>query len=429
MCGIVGLIAKNKVGFYSSDTKVFSDMLVINQLRGIDGTGFFYNDKDNGRSHYAKAASTASYFLTHQVASLGLNKVTSKATFVVGHNRAATLGKVNTECTHPFVAGNITLIHNGTLKTYKELSDKAKLDSHAICLSMDQKGIDKTLETIDGAFALVWYNEETKKLHFSRNSQRPLNILETKDYWVLSSEESIAECALKRANVNIISKKEVETETLYTVDMSPELTTFAIEEEKTKFKPFYVAPYNYQAANNYKWPWEHEYTSNTMDEDAEDETAALGIAPSKYDNLHVTGDVIDFWANKVKDASGNMSAIVPCNDKSTFMFQLIGKKIGTGGENIVVHMPHDELRKIDGIKMLTGVVSTTSVKGKKVTYYLKSAWHTNETPPKEVIVCTECNSVAQTPFNKNKGSLFKGEWSCPSCTQEWTEAANKMCSC
>ena len=100
----------------------------------------------------------------------------------MGHIRAATAGSVNIDNAHPFKFGAVTLVHNGTLykqgasiPTYDQSLD---VDSMQIALALSKYPVDKAAEVlshIDGAFALVWYDERDKSVNMVRNSDRPLH--------------------------------------------------------------------------------------------------------------------------------------------------------------------------------------------------------------------------------------------------------------
>src|SRR5688500_5153933 len=199
MCGIVGVISKRKNGLFHSDIDIFTDLLFADQLRGAHGTGMFY-DVD-GVGHAFKGPMPSSSFLRSEKIGPVFNTVVQKSNFLIGHNRHATKGGVSFDSTHPFIEGETVLIHNGTLPSHKHIKD-VEVDSHAICHSINEIGHIETLKKIDGAFALVWFDGNTKKLHFIRNTERPLHIVETDDLIVMSSEAGLVEWILKRKLVN-----------------------------------------------------------------------------------------------------------------------------------------------------------------------------------------------------------------------------------
>src|SRR5687768_8254110 len=198
MCGIVGIMSKRKNGLFHADVDMFGEMLFANQLRGAHGTGIFYDIKK--KADVFKGQIPSSVFLRSPETKTVFNDIVQKSTFVIGHNRHATKGAVSFENTHPFIEGPITLIHNGTLPYHKDLKD-VEVDSHAICHSMGEIGYIETLKKIDGAFALVWFDERDGLLRFIRNTERPLHILETNELFVISSEYKLADWILARKSM------------------------------------------------------------------------------------------------------------------------------------------------------------------------------------------------------------------------------------
>lgn len=251
MCGIVGVIAKRELGVYQKDIKMFKQLLYADQFRGTDGTGFFAVNAKNVVD-LEKEPQAAHYFLFKKNEEI-------EATFknnnniLIGHNRAATKGKSIKENTHPFKEGHITLVHNGTLWTHKHLKD-VEVDSHAICHAFAEQGHEKALQEIDGAFALVWYNQRTKRLYLTRNSERPLTIVELKDSWLISSELGLAKWIAERNDEKILQEIELEEEMLYSFDVN---NTSKLDKRKVKFKPKSwksksIWPAEYVDSNPYK---------------------------------------------------------------------------------------------------------------------------------------------------------------------------------
>lgn len=191
MCGIVGTIARTKSGFYAQDMDLLEQMLILDQLRGKDSAGAmaaFRNGDQMVVKHASKHISLM--FETNEWRNFRM-KVINQGIFCIGHNRAATRGAHTTDNAHPFVEGRISLVHNGTISNQKALEGERKdiiVDSNAIAHALNEDTIDNVIGKIDGAFALVWYNNEDEKLYAIRNDERPLHLVTTPNFYFLMSE-------------------------------------------------------------------------------------------------------------------------------------------------------------------------------------------------------------------------------------------------
>ena len=225
MCGIVGIICKNKTGFFANHVKVFEQMLFVDQLRGTHGTGIFYNNKKQ-KVKTLRAPVPATEFLSFDKYDKANTDIYNESTFAIGHNRFATKGAHSVVNTHPFREGNITLVHNGTLVTHKDIAD-VEVDSHAICISINKIGAENTLKEIQGAFALVWHDALNNTLNFCRNSERPLALIEHGSGWIICSEEDMGNWIAKRNNIIVLGSKNIPTNTIFSFN----LTTMTMTEK------------------------------------------------------------------------------------------------------------------------------------------------------------------------------------------------------
>lgn len=236
MCGIVGIIKKDwTTSLNYSAEKAFTQMLYANAVRGTDGTGYFYYNNTKKEVLYQKMG-LPSYEAIPKMADL--KQLAGKARWIVGHNRKATFGKNNQENSHPFTTKGVTLVHNGTLSNAAKLEElvgaEVEVDSAVIPHVLNKFGHKKGLEELQGAYALVWYNQTTEKLSFCRNDERPLYLLETKDYYVLSSEDKLAEWVLDRNDIAVLKITEVTPGIVYSIFVN-KLNKLIIS--KTKFSP------------------------------------------------------------------------------------------------------------------------------------------------------------------------------------------------
>lgn len=217
MCGLIGIISKTQNGLPYKAKQMFEQMLYADTLRGDDSTGIFGINK-HGNLKMIKSATPGHQFVETQTFKDFNDKLFTDYNVVVGHNRAATKGAKTDANAHPFIDNHICLVHNGTLTTHKHLAD-TEVDSHAICKSLAERGMEKTLPEIYGAFALIWYDAKEKKLHITRNDQRPLHIIEDKDACYIASEALMLEWLYARVYGKKETAKYFETGKLYTWDV------------------------------------------------------------------------------------------------------------------------------------------------------------------------------------------------------------------
>lgn len=123
-------------------------------------------------------------------------------TIALGHNRHATKGNSSDpEGAHPFQHDHITLVHNGSLTTHRELTaEHFTVDSEAICKAIAVDGIEVVGPKLRGAFALVWIDSKENTLNFLRNGEREFaiawNTPGNRMWW--ASEQRMLEWSLNR---------------------------------------------------------------------------------------------------------------------------------------------------------------------------------------------------------------------------------------
>jgi hypothetical protein len=204
MCGIVSLISKRQNGFFQADLEMFRDLLVLDTLRGLDSTGVFSVD-NNHNVNLLKIASHPYHLFAAEGWGKWQGRASSNGRILVGHNRKATKGAVNSMNAHPFHEGNIVLVHNGSLREdHKKTMADVEVDSHAVCHAFNEKGAENVIPNINGAFAFVWWDIAKSRLYAVRNDERPLSIVETDDYFIMLSENWMALQLLARARKKIV---------------------------------------------------------------------------------------------------------------------------------------------------------------------------------------------------------------------------------
>lgn len=209
MCGIVGVAGNISM----SANKMFRDMLIFDTVRGVDSTGvlsvplktnFFPKqpiiEKEVGLPDALWDKPNSSIFNY-------MGKVTGVHRVLLGHNRAATVGKVNVENAHPFNFDDIYGVHNGSLRSYSDLDNYAEHSVDSMCLfdTINNKGIEHTWKSFYGAAALVWWDHKEDKLNFIRNTERPLWVAfnKAKDMIIWASEPWMIRIAASRNGVEL----------------------------------------------------------------------------------------------------------------------------------------------------------------------------------------------------------------------------------
>lgn len=201
MCGLVCAIGS----LTSADEKVFAQLLIVDSLRGTDSTGVASVISDGSHS-ICKAVGNPYELLESRAFTrtmLGAQRV------LMGHNRYATQGAVNKRNSHPFEFDSLIGMHNGTIRNKYSLEDAKDfvVDSENVYHHIEKKGLRDAVNTIDGAYALIWWDKEEEMLNVLRNVERPLCAVEDDkgNFW-FCSEGWMLEGVLSR---NGIKHKEV----------------------------------------------------------------------------------------------------------------------------------------------------------------------------------------------------------------------------
>lgn len=203
-----------------------------------------------------------------------LKEAKDHSNILIGHNRHATKGSVNFECTHPFAASHITLVHNGTLFNHKSSLADTEVDSNAIAISFSKIGVKETLKKIDGAFALIWHDESNNTVNIVRNDERPLHYIKTKDRFFIASEAQMLEWVVGRNKIFFDKAVPFLTKTLYTFDLSNnEMTNEPVEFREKVVYPVttFQTGGHYYNGKYYPPHDQHGYSSTKQEEKKEPE--------------------------------------------------------------------------------------------------------------------------------------------------------------
>lgn len=209
MCGLFGVAGNLTL----LDKAIFKNLGYPSMLRGMDGTGVLEVTKKSAKLEHRIIKNTHHYadFIDYLPAKDPLwdSKLAGEKV-LMGHVRAATVGKLTDSNSHPFEHGPLVAAHNGTLVDLKYDPKKQDItDSELMIKDFAEEGIKETLDQIssDSAYAVSVYNSETETLSFARNSERPLaiayNLNRNVIYW--ASELAMLEWVLNKAGITYSS--------------------------------------------------------------------------------------------------------------------------------------------------------------------------------------------------------------------------------
>lgn len=216
MCGLTALIGTD---INTADILGFQKLSQLSALRGQDSVGYFdfHLNPPNGEKeikYYKEVGSSGLYFAEggrwdHSF--YWSRYLTKKGVFkppvvLVAHARAATKGEVTKKNAHPFVAGNLLGVHNGTIHTQFEGRNDFETDSEALYNYMnkhgEQSGLDMVNQLFNAAYALLWVNMKEKTFNIARNMERPLYFTKHKhrDVCFLSSDKDFLNAVIPYVN-------------------------------------------------------------------------------------------------------------------------------------------------------------------------------------------------------------------------------------
>lgn len=177
MCGLAGVIGDLSQGHKDA----FRDLLDVAQVRGRHSTGVIAVTQQNAY-RYAKEVGPPAFLYDTRRYGEATNGLLSA---LIGHCRHKTVGDISRATAHPFdfPEKGIIGVHNGTLRNYYRLPEHhhSKVDSEILFEHLANNGAEATFSNLEGAFACVWWDNNTNTINFIRNKERPLWFAWSKD--------------------------------------------------------------------------------------------------------------------------------------------------------------------------------------------------------------------------------------------------------
>lgn len=344
MCGLTGFTMTRPIEPKPVVLTMFASLFIMSQLRGVDSSGISINWR-RWSKNYKKNANqagwltykelTAPYSVYSRICQELVERHASDSkknafddpfiSTAICHARAATKGTVSRDNAHPFSFGNNRFIgvHNGTITNPREVYntlvknndplpntteppvDYSDLkvdvtDSEIILYCIYRFGIEEVYPIIEGAWAFVFYRQDTGHLYFIRNSQRPLHILwsSVDDVMFWSSEAKMIEFCAKRYSFGHewTNNKhcELDTHKLYSIELRKDLglkysdTTFpwsSTKELKPKnYSGSYTTYGKYDGAySGEAWGWE-SWEEDVKKEEKKEETKQTSVIVANTPN-------------------------------------------------------------------------------------------------------------------------------------------------
>lgn len=407
MCGIVGVIAKNKGGLFKGHVMMLEQLLWADQLRGTDGTGIFYDSYTGIKIH--KKPNDASSMIGEKVFDDALSEAVREGHFIIGHNRAATRGKHTWENTHPFTEDGITMVHNGTLFSHKELAP-VEVDSHAICIHMAKNGFKSTLKEVDGAFALVWYDAVSSTLNLARNTQRPLNLVETQTSWIICSEAGLGVWIAERNNQKVESVISLESGHVYSFDIKDLQEYTKTKAEYFVWKGIWKGE---SFGNEYKGKGNKHQNYSTKKEPATvlhltDQRANRGL-------VRAWGTRVTFEPHRNQNLPGKLAWSSIIYDQEKKVHFLKGRIPAEPSVELRYYGLWDVLEKIAEWDNITGVVISTLMAANKVIHNVSNLSQIIE--EKKAKTCEFCT----VDIEEGQEEYFHEMLLCTSCHQTFVD--------
>jgi predicted glutamine amidotransferase len=228
MCGIFSVLSSSSKAVNGAE-EFIRDALIAGAVRGTDSCGLAIVNADLSIEQHKDVLAPTS-FLTSR-ATESLLKGADTAYVVIGHNRAATIGKVCVDAAHPHYTLGISKeevgcmgVHNGTLRNHKLkdggrefISDSEWLFSSLADVASNFKDAKQRTEQV------AEFLDDPTTVYSANNGERPLSLLPSKDnsFFVMASEADMLYWLAKRNGMDVSDTVfNMAKDVLYTFDVN-----------------------------------------------------------------------------------------------------------------------------------------------------------------------------------------------------------------
>lgn len=189
MCGIIGFIGNDALNGILNGLELL-------EYRGYDSAGFAIRRAGESLPEIHKCQGRVKDLRE-------ISPKTGDYTCGIGHTRWATHGGVSDTNAHPHRVGKVTLVHNGIVENYKELSEEYEVEDQlvsetdtevvAALLNKFYKGdpneaIRRTVKKLKGTYALVVMFDDIPDTIYATRNVSPIVVAKNEKLTILASD-------------------------------------------------------------------------------------------------------------------------------------------------------------------------------------------------------------------------------------------------
>lgn len=189
MCGIIGFIGNDALNGILNGLELL-------EYRGYDSAGFAIRRAGESLLEIHKCQGRVKDLRE-------ISPKTGDYTCGIGHTRWATHGGVSDTNAHPHRVGKVTLVHNGIVENYKELSEEYEVEDQlvsetdtevvAALLNKFYKGdpneaIRRTVKKLKGTYALVVMFDDIPDTIYATRNVSPIVVAKNEELTILASD-------------------------------------------------------------------------------------------------------------------------------------------------------------------------------------------------------------------------------------------------